>query len=82
MTTLTDIGTNMNRISDMKLTWVWLAVPIFTDIGTDLSQLRHWARHVGTDFAKCWLPGFTNVEDGSWAPGKPNAVRGNVGTDV
>eukprot|EP00973_Karenia_brevis_P021789 2996434-Karenia_brevis.AAC.1 len=62
MTALTDIGTDMNRNTDMKLTWVWLAVPI-TDIGTDLSQLQHWAQRVGTDVAKCRLPGFTDVED-------------------
>eukprot|EP00973_Karenia_brevis_P028950 3993669-Karenia_brevis.AAC.1 len=47
---------------------------------TNLSQLQHWARYVGTDVAKLRLPGFTDVEDGPWALGKPNAVRKNGGT--
>eukprot|EP00973_Karenia_brevis_P048114 6677045-Karenia_brevis.AAC.1 len=44
--TLTDVGTDMKLDTDMKLTWVWLAIRTFTDIATDMSQPRHWARHV------------------------------------
>eukprot|EP00973_Karenia_brevis_P063436 8816911-Karenia_brevis.AAC.1 len=66
----------------MKLTSVLLALPMFTEIATDMSQERHSARHVGMDGATCRSPRFTDVRDGSRAPEKPNGVRENVGTDV
>eukprot|EP00973_Karenia_brevis_P037923 5230342-Karenia_brevis.AAC.1 len=61
----------MKRDIDMKLTWAWLAIPNLTDIATDMSQPRHWARHVGTDVAKCRSPRVTDVGDGSGQLGNP-----------
>eukprot|EP00973_Karenia_brevis_P071879 9988521-Karenia_brevis.AAC.1 len=55
----------------MKLTWVWLAIPILTDIATNMSQPRHWARHVGTDVAKFRSPRFTDVGMGPRQLGHP-----------
>eukprot|EP00973_Karenia_brevis_P044927 6221773-Karenia_brevis.AAC.1 len=55
----------------MKLTLVWFAIPIFTEIATDMSQPRRWARHVGTDVASCWSPRDTDLGDGSGHLGNP-----------